>query len=182
MQAHRARIVASMAAALLLAACGGATAPTGTPAGGNGGGATSGPGSTGQAGGGSGVSGIKACQLLTTAEIQAALGAPMKDGVEQDSDNQVDCEWDAQDESGPSVSVTVQTYDDTLWQTMSQGENAKPISGFGDAAYTGFPHQGDIAIKDKGYEVDIGIVDFVHPEATIDAADQSLAKLVLSRL
>jgi hypothetical protein len=170
-----------MAAGLLLAACGSGTAPTGTAAGG-GGAATNGPGSTDQSGGGTGVSGLKACQLLSTSEIQAALGVTMQDGVEEDNDQQVDCEWDAQGDSSPSVSVTVQPYDDTLWQMMSQGENARPISGFGDAAYMGFPHQGDITIKAKGYEIDLGIIDFVHPSAAIDAADQALAKLVLSRL
>lgn len=174
------RLAVPLATAALIGACGGSATPTSTPAGG--GNATVGPASTGQAGSGEGISSLKACDLLTTAEIQAAIGAAMKDGVEQDSDNQVDCEWAAQDDAGPAVSVTVHTYDDVLWQTMSHGENAKPISGFGDAAYTGFPHQGDIAIKFKGYEVDLGIVDFTDPQTKIDAADQSLANLVLSRL
>jgi uncharacterized protein DUF3558 len=173
-------VVVAIAAATLLAACGGSTAPTATPAGGGGG--TSAPGATSNGAGGGNVSSINACSLLTAAEIQAALGVPVKDGVEQDSDGQVSCTWDGQDEAGPSAGVTVATYDDTLWQTMSQGANAKPISGFGDAAYTGFPHQGDIAIKVKGFEVDLGIVDFTDAAAKIDAADKSLAQLVLSRL
>lgn len=171
-----------VAAALLLAACSGSSTPASTTAGG--GGATSAPGVTAQSGGGGNgsVTGMKACSLLSTAEIQAALGSAMKDGVEQDSDNQVDCEWDSQADGGPSMGLIVQTYDDTLWQTMSSSQLATPISGFGDAAYTGYPHKGDIAIKVKGYEVDLGIVDFQDPQSKIDAADQSLAKLVLSRL
>ena len=130
-----------VAAALLLAACSGSSTPASTTAGG--GGATSAPGVTAQSGGGGNgsVTGMKACSLLSTAEIQAALGSAMKDGVEQDTDNQVDCEWDSQADGGPSMGLIVKTYDDTLWQTMSSSQLATPISGFGDAAYAGYPHK-----------------------------------------
>jgi hypothetical protein len=181
MHGFGARTIVVIAAASLLGACGSATAPTAIPATG-GGGSTSGSAATNSSAGGN-VSSIKACSLLTPADIQSALGVAMKDGVEQDSDGQVECDWNPKDDdTGPAVSVSVATYDDAVWQTLSHGENATPIGGFGDAAYTGFPHQGDIAIKVKGFEVDLGIVDFTDPAAKIDAADKSLAQLVLGRL
>lgn len=175
------RLLSVAAAMTLLAACGGSNTPTATPAGGGGG--TSGPGATSQSAGGGDVSSIKACSLLTPAEIQSALGAAMKDGLEQDTDGQVECNWDPQDDSeSTAVSVSVATYDDALWQTMSKGAGATPVSGLGEAAFSGFPHAGDLSIKQGGYMIDIGIVYFGVDQAKVATADTTFANLVLSRL
>jgi hypothetical protein len=107
----------------------------------------------------------------------------MKAGVEQDTDGQAECQWDPQDDSeATSVSVAVATYDDSLWQTFSKADAATPISGFGEAAFTGYPHAGDITIKQGGYMISIGIVDFRTDTARVAAADSTFAGLVLSRL
>jgi hypothetical protein len=175
------RLLSVAAAMTLLAACGGSNTPTATPAGGGGG--TSGPGATSQSAGGGDVSSIKACSLLTPAEIQSALGAAMKDGLEQDTDGQVECNWDPQnDTEATAVSVSVARYDDTLWQTISQAQGATPVSGFGEAAFSGFPHDGDLSIKKDGFQIDIGIVYFGTDQAKVKAADATFANLVLSRL
>ena len=179
MRGSRARAALSIGAAFLLVACGSGSTPTATPAGGGGGSATSKPG-----GGGTGgdVSGLKACSLLTVDEIKSTMGVAMKDGVEQDSDGQVDCEWNPQDDSiGAGVSVTVATYDDVLWKTMASSALAKSVSGFGDAAFSNYPHPGDLSIKTRGYIVTIGIVDF-RSGVNLDANDATFANLVLSRL
>lgn len=172
------------AAAIMLAACssGGSTSPTATPAGGGGTG-TSGPGATSQSGGGGGLSGLKACSLLTPAEIQAAIGVAVNDGLEQDTDGQVECNWDPTDANADgSVSVSVATFDSTLWNTLSSAQNAKPVSGVGEAAFSGVPHSGDLSIKQSGYMIEIGIVSFTLDQSKISAADTTFANLVLGRI
>jgi len=170
---------APIAAALLLAACStGSTGPTGTPAGGSGSGATQPPGGNG---GNGDITGLQACSMLTPDEIQQTLGFTVKAGVEQDTDTQVECNWDS-DDGTSSVSVSVAKYDDTLWKTLSSAQNAKPVSGLGEAAFSDYPHAGDLSIKQSGYEIDLGIVDFTSDTARVDAADMTFAGLVLSRL
>ena len=182
------RLGVAVATAVLMAAC------TASPAGSPGssaaaGGAASDPGgqpSTGGQGpqGGGSVSSISACSLLTAAEIQNALGVPMKDGTPQTgNDEQTICEWESQDDSHPvNVEVIVQPYDDTLWTTMSSASAATAVSGLGEAAYKGYPHAGDVAIKQGGHEIDVAIVDFNDAAQKVDAADLALAKLVVSRV
>jgi hypothetical protein len=56
------------------------------------------------------------------------------------------------------------------------------VTGIGEQAYKGVPHKGDLSVKKGSYEVDVGIVDFKHDDATVDAASLKLMNLVLSRL
>jgi hypothetical protein len=180
---------AAAGAVALIAAC------TGSPAGSPGssaaaGGAASDPGGQPSAAGGQAASGggsgsaVSACSLLTAAEIQGVIGVPMKDGAPQTgNDEQSICNWDSQDDSQSiTVGVIVQPYDDSLWTTMSSASAATAVSGLGEAAYKGYPHAGDLAIKQKGHEIDIAIVDFKDAQPKVDAADLALAKLVLSRV
>ena len=74
------------------------------------------------------------------------------------------------------------SYDDALWQSLSGSKLATQVSGLGEAAFKGMPHPGDISIKQGGYEIDIGIVDFTAEQQKVDAADLTFAHLVLSRL
>jgi Protein of unknown function (DUF3558) len=153
-----------------LAACSKDTAPRRAPEGGT----TS-----------SNASSIDACALLTPAEIQQALGVAMKPGVKQTTDDASHCQWEAQDEndaSGASVSVSVATFDATLFGTMSSAKAAVPVSGFGTRAYKDYPHGGDLAIEHDGHEVDVGAIDFKLQKPQLDEVTAKLAKLVLSRL
>ncbi len=147
-------------------------------------------GDTGTGGAGSGASGgtttgnataVDACSLLTPAEIQSAIGVAVKDGVPNKTDTASQCEWDSQDDSA-GVSLSVATYDDTLYKTLGSAKDAVPVSGIGESAFKGIPHAGDLAIKQGGDEIDLGIVDFTLDPAKVDAADLTLAKLVLSRI
>ena len=151
---------------LALAACSKSPAPHGHP--------TVGAGN---------VSSIDACALLGQAEIQQAVGVPMKPGVRQTTDNSSQCQWDSQnDADAVGVSVSVATYDDQLFTTMSSAKAAVPVSGFGEKAYKDYPHHGDIAIKHDGHEIDIGVADFKMSDAKLDGVTAGFAKLVLSRL
>lgn len=162
-------LLGTLGIAVLLAACSASGAPTG------------GAPATGPAGNGGSVSSIDPCSLLTPAEIKTALGFDVKAGVAQSTDTKVSCNWDSQD-GASGVSASVAIYDDVLWQTFSKATSAKAISGFGDAAFTGVPGASDIAIKRGGFEIDLGIADFTSDTAKVDAAVQSLATLVLSRV
>jgi hypothetical protein len=133
-------------------------------------------------GGGGGAATLNACSLLSAAEIQAAVGWPVGTGLLQNTDTQTDCEWDGQGDQAGSVGLTIQDFDPTLWQAGSSAGNSTAVSGIGDAAYKGWPHAGDLAIKYKSYEVDVAIIDFYTANATVDTETLSLAKLVLPRL
>jgi hypothetical protein len=180
-------VSAVVGAAALIAAC------TGSPAGSPGsstavGGGGSDPGGQASAGspaaqGGGGVSSMSGCSLLTPAEIQQAIGAAVKAGTFQTGNpEQTNCDWEGQDDDTLSVGVNVQPYDDTLWTTMSSASAATAVSGLGEAAYKGYPHAGDLAIKQGGHEIDVAIVDFKDSQDKVDAAVLTLAKLVLSRV
>ena len=146
--------------------------------------------STANTGGGAGsgagkASSVKVCDLLTLDEIKQATGAAMGAGVLQTTDSQADCEWNAPSDASSGalgVGVIVQDYDDTLWQTMAAAKQATAVSGIGEKAYKGFPHSGDLSVKQGGYEIDIGIVDFSDDNAKVDGAALTLMKLVLPRL
>jgi len=133
---------------------------------------------------GAGASAIKACDLLTLDEIKQATGAAMGAGQLQTTDTQASCDWSSPDESSGAtgVGVIVQNFDNVLWQNMSASKHAVPVTGVGEQAYKGFPHSGDLSVKKGKYEVDVGIVDFKHDNATVDAAALKLMNLVLSRL
>jgi hypothetical protein len=133
---------------------------------------------------GGSASAIKACDLLTLDDIKQATGVVMGAGRLQRTDTQASCDWNAPDgASGASaVGVTVQNFDDVLWHAMAGSRMATAVSGIGEQAYKGYPHSGDLSVKQGGYEVDVGIIDFKHDKTTVDAAALALMKLVLSRL
>jgi Protein of unknown function (DUF3558) len=130
------------------------------------------------------ASAIKACELLTAEEIRQATGAMMVAGQLQTTDTQASCDWSSADPtSGASgVGVIVQEFDPALWQAMSSITKATPVAGIGQQAFKGVPHSGDLSVKQGNYAVTVGIVDFKHDNATVDAAALQLMKLVLSRL
>jgi len=129
------------------------------------------------------ASSIDACALLTPSEIQQALGVAVKAGVKQTTSTSSECQWDSQDESAAAgVSVSVARYDDVLFHTQASSKLAVPVSGLGEAAFKGFPHAGDLFIKQGGYEIELGVVDFRMAPEKVDNAARHLATLVLSRL
>lgn len=178
--------LAAVTVALALAACTGSSAsspPAGSEGPGTGvaapGGVTSVSG--GNTGGGGGLP-AGACALLSTAEIQQTLGVPVKDGVEQDTDSQVNCQWGGAADESIEVGLTIATFDDTLWQAGSDSTLSTKVDGIGEAAYKGWPTPAALNIKDKGYLITMGIVDFRVDQPTVDQANETLAKLVLGRL
>jgi hypothetical protein len=171
MHVPRVRALTSLVlAAAVAAACssgGGAPTPSPSPAGG---------GPIGSA------SATNACSLLTTEEIKSITGFAVKDGVLQTNDGTSDCQWQRADTDTDTVGLTIQPYDDALWQTMSSAPHAVSVSGIGDAAFKGFPHVGDLAIKAKGYEIDIAVISGTQQPAQEDTETLALGQLVVPRL
>ena len=180
-----------VATALVAASCSSGSPSGGGNGGGGGGTSVGGGGGAPVAGGGGGntsgggdISKVDACSLLKPADIQQALGVAMAAGVNQDSDIVKQCEWDPQDGSQTlTVGITVRTFDPDQWKIISEFPHAAAVSGLGDAAYKDSPLHGDLSVKAKGYEIDMGIVNFsTKSQAVIDQANLDLMKLVLSRL
>jgi hypothetical protein len=168
--------VPAIAAALVLSACTGSSAP-GTGGGGGGGGAYGG----GSTPGGKAAS-IDACSLLTPDEIKQQLGVAVDNGLLQTTDTQASCDWTAPDGSGKAVGIIVMDFDQSLWNAMSSAGNAKAVSGFGEAAFSGEPAPGDLSIKQGSYEVDVGVINFSVSNDDAQAEAQALAALILPRL
>lgn len=149
--------------------------------GGTGGGTA--PGAGGGGGGGN-ISAIDVCALLTSAEIEQALGSAMKPGVKETlTGNASGCDWDAQSEAaGLSLSVKITPFDQTLWdgETTTTGNVAVP--GIGELAFRGFVSNGVMLIKKGGMEVDLQIVAIFLDEKKMEAGQETLAKLAVSRL
>jgi hypothetical protein len=110
-------------------------------------------------------------------------GVAVKAGVKQTTSTSSECQWDSQDESAAAgVSVSVATYDDVLFHQEASSKRAVPVSGLGETAFKGFPHAGDLSIKQGGHVIDLGVVDFRLAPEKVDNAARALATLVLSRL
>jgi hypothetical protein len=127
---------------------------------------------------------IDACSLLTPAEIQEALGKPVKAGVPTDrSGDSVSCDWDGQVE-GDAVAVTLQidAFDMDLWRIETSAEGVERMPGIGDEAVRGWITNGLLLIRTGAYEVDLGVIAVFADDATIKAAQDRLGKLVVSRL
>jgi Protein of unknown function (DUF3558) len=141
------------------------------------------PSSSARAGGSRDATSIDACALLTPPEIQQALGVAVKPGVKNTTNTASQCQWDSQNESdGVGVSVSVGTYDDAVFKMESSAKIATPVSGYGDAAFKGWPHYGDFVIKRGDKEIDLGVVNLRMTREKVDSASGTLARLVLSRL
>ena len=186
------RFVSVIWIALLVGACS-AGGSGGTPSaadagnGGGGAGASSAPAATsdsagGGGGGGGGLAGLNACQLLTPDEIQGVIGSGVMPGVQQDSTGQTECDWNGTTDQAAAVSLSVATYDDSLWQAGASSPRSKPVSGLGDAAYQGWPTSVALNVKVKGYAVTIAVVSFSLANTVIDDDDTALAKIVLPKL
>jgi hypothetical protein len=80
------------------------------------------------------------------------------------------------------VEVTIQTYDDSLWQAAASTSDAKTVSGIGDAAFKDWPTAGTLNVKAKGYQVVVAVISFTMAADKVDSDDLALANLVLPRL
>ncbi len=166
-------VLSIIGVALLVGACigSGATPPP-----------TSGGGGPAGGGGGAGAGSLNACNLLSAADIQSAVGWAVSTGTLQNTDGQTDCEWAGATDDTKAVGLTIADFDQVLWDAGANAGNSTAVSGIGDAAFKGWPHPGDLTIKVKGYEVSVAVIDFSVATAQEDQAALALANIVLPKL
>lgn len=154
---------ALLAAALI--ACGGTTVPSASDGGGS-------------------ISQIDACALLTSAEIQAALGKPIGAGVKEDpSGNSTGCDWEGANETdGVAITLTIDEFDQEFWTTVKGTEGVEPMSGIGEEAVRGWVTTSLLMVKHESMEIDLAVVSVFLEDPAIKAALETLGKLVVSRL
>lgn len=127
--------MASTAALSLIAACGSSGSTSSSVA--NSGGSAAAAGNTAGSSGGSGAQ-VDLCTVLTTAQIQQAIGVPVGPGKKSDEPS-VGCGW-IDPNSGNNSSVVLLYVDPMIYQgsKKANGQNGitlTPVSGLGDEAY-----------------------------------------------
>lgn len=186
--------------ALLLSACGAASAsaPTSAPGGSvaapptasvapapTAGAAASQPasppvvaGSTGPGGGGIG----DPCSLLTQAEVDAAVGQPLGQG--KSTIAHLDCAWSSSD-FGANVYLTVGDWTSVKSAASANGGAPAAIAGLGDEAATASGNNGSLVYVRKGTNGFLLIIDGPQVDSLADhgvAQEKVLAAAILGRL
>jgi hypothetical protein len=128
---RRALVPLLLVAGATLAACGGDDTSGGdepTPSG-----ATS---DSGDAGGD-----VAACDLLTTDEVQAAVGSPVKKGIARSGEpitggTFTSCLWQSDDPDNPADQAQLFLYSNTDAADSAREDDSQDVSGIGDKAFT----------------------------------------------
>jgi hypothetical protein len=171
---HRTWLLFATVAGLTLGACSSASSSSGDAAqSGRAAGATSGS---------TGASSIDACRLLNQNEIQQQLGVAVDGGKLQTTQSQASCDWTATGGDEAGLTVRVQDFDQSLWNTFTSSSRAQPVSGLGEAAFANVPLKDGLMIKQGKYEVDVGVVSFKISDDRAIAAAKALAALVVPRV
>jgi hypothetical protein len=157
--------------ALMLAACGSATSGTAAPAQGGGGAvAATSDSNAATSGGGGGAAAQAPCDLLSQADVEAAIGQPVKPNP---SNNQAGmCGYASTDNMGFGVNITVGSWDSI--QAAARGGAGKPpiaVSGVGDEALTGEGSSHVLYVR-KGSQ---GFLVSALSQATLSSPDGQLA-------
>lgn len=159
-----------VASVLLLAACGAST--------GGGGSAPSTPANPGgPAGSASGAPQRIACELLSNADAQAALGKPV--GAPSTTGNPHSCSYRGTDGQGLLTLNTISTRH--VAEIVAQNVSGAPVSGLGDEAfYAGGARELVVVKGDSGFSIVLA-VSALDPNQTLAKAKE-LAQKVLAKL
>jgi Protein of unknown function (DUF3558) len=188
----------ALAAALLLAACGGGTAATSGPGGPTAGpgGATANPATAATGGqpttapiatpnGGPGGPGGEftgdPCSLLTAAEIEQATGVANVVGTSTPMLNFVGgCSWTGDDNTfGATITVSATPDTQTLWQLYTSDAASEALPGIGDGAIF---YRGAVLVLKGGTIVTTAAGPFLADEATRKASSIELARVIAGKL
>lgn len=136
MQLRRTLLPLVLLAATTLAACGGDG--SGDDTGGDSGVTTDGSPSGSQSG--EVQIGVTACDLLTTDEVAAAVGAPVKEGIEKSGQpitggSFTSCQWMSDDPDHPADSASLYLYTNTAAADSAREEDSEELEGIGDEAF-----------------------------------------------
>lgn len=183
----RSTIALAIGNCLLLAACGGGSAGTAAPTTATGGGGPTTPPavSTSAVPGSSSDTAPQACSLLSKAEIEAAVGNAVADGV---ADIANACKWEKSDPTKISVGLHLLGLSDG--EKCAAGRaGSSPVTGLGvDASwdFVAAAETGSVVACPAGWQVQVTLVgDLVGQttkEATLRTAGEQLMQLVLQRM
>lgn len=84
---------------------------------------------------------VAACDLLTTDEVEAAVGAPVKEGVARSGEpitggTFTSCLWQADDPENPVDQAQLYLYSDTAAADSAREDDSQEVPGIGDKAFT----------------------------------------------
>jgi hypothetical protein len=147
------------------------------------------PAASPSSGGGGGSEAPDPCALLTPSEIEAGLGAPVKDGVAGTFETLATCQWVGQDEfSGIEVNLTLEPYDDDTWQEwLTMGGSGDPtiaLPGIGDETIRvgGAIYGGTIVVHVGDWTAVFDATSVLLGDDAIDAASRTFAELIAGRM
>jgi hypothetical protein len=174
-------LVIGALAALALAACGGDDGDSGSSPSGNGGNGGNGTADAPSSGGGD----VDACELLTTEEVEAAVGNPVADGR---ADIANSCNWDADTGFYAGTLVLAAGTKDQCVAALETDDTYTEASDIADGAFTTYnPNVGGTAsvttCTDKG-QVTVDVYGYDDPadEQHLRTASEELARQALARL
>ncbi len=175
------RLLVIVLATAFVAACGAGATPTGGGPTDGGAASPAGGGTGGGTGGGKVVGDV--CGLLTPEELKAQLGVDFPPGTAKDvSGSTATCDWEASaGQSSALVSLSVEAFDQSMWNITKKLNGARPVPGLGDDAVFGFLDVLNVKKGDRDFTIEVVIMP-ARPAATLDAAKIELAKLVLPRM
>ena len=85
---------------------------------------------------------VAACDLLTTDEVDAAVGSPVKAGVPSSGPavtggSFTTCVWQSDDPDNPADTATVTIYPNAAAADSAREDDSQDVAGIGDRAFTG---------------------------------------------
>jgi hypothetical protein len=91
--------------------------------------------------GSSGSGGGDACRLLTTDQVAAAVGSPVKDGLPSSGPavtggSFTSCVWQSADPDNPADTATVTVYPNTDAADSAREDDSQDVPGIGDKAFS----------------------------------------------
>ncbi|QIG43943.1 DUF3558 family protein [Nocardioides anomalus] len=85
--------------------------------------------------------GVSACDLLTTDEVAAAVGSPVKEGIEQSGQpitggTFTSCQWMSDDPDNPADAASLYLYTNTAAADSAREDDSQVLEGIGDQAFS----------------------------------------------
>jgi hypothetical protein len=82
-----------------------------------------------------------ACDLLSTDDVTAAVGAPVKEGIATSGPSVAGgtfdtCVWQSDDPANPADTATVTIYPNTAAADSARADDSEDVEGIGDKAFT----------------------------------------------
>jgi hypothetical protein len=84
---------------------------------------------------------VAACDLLTTDEVEAAVGSPVKEGIARTGEpvtggTFTSCLWQSDDPENPVDQAQLYLYSNTAAADSAREEDSQEVPGIGDQAFT----------------------------------------------